>query len=278
MSRPPRSVLYVPASRRRFLDRIPSLPSDMVVVDLEDGVAPGDKNQARDHVRQAVATGALGGGRPWMLRVNGGRLGPPPEDLTLVGFARPAIVVLPKAEDPGQIRALATRFGELGARTALMIETCVGVARAMELLSAHPAVCMAIVGSADLRLSLGARPDPERDWERHALSQVLIAARSFGHAAIDSVYFHYKDEAGLRAHAAIARDLGYDGKCCIHPAQVAAIHEVFASTPDELAWARRVLAAWTQGDGPAKGIVAMDGEMIEALHVTVAERILSRDR
>lgn len=276
MIQPPRSVLYVPASRRAFLDKIPSLPSDMVLVDLEDGVALGDKEQARDHLRQVVATGGLDGERPWMLRVNGGRLGPPPEDLTLVGFAKPAVVVLPKAEEPEQVRALASRFAEHGAKTALMIETATGVARATELLSAHASVCMAIVGSADLRLSLGARVDSGRLWERHALSQVLLASRCAGHAAIDSVYFHYKDHAGLRAHAAVARDLGYDGKSCIHPAQVGVIHDVYASTHDELTWARRVLAAWAQGSGPTKGIVAMDGEMIEALHVTVAERILAR--
>ena len=136
---------------------------------------------------------------------------------------------------------------------------------------------MAIVGSADLRLSLRARPDVERAWERHALSQVVLAARRYGRIAIDSVYFHFKDARGLRRHAAIARDLGYDGKCCIHPSQVPIVHEVYASTGDEVDWARRVLAAWAEGNGAARGIVAMDGEMIEALHVTLAERILDRE-
>ena len=105
---------------------------------------------------------------------------------------------------------------------------------------------------------------------------MLLAARRYGHLAIDSVHFRYQDDAGLRAHAAIARGLGYDGKSCIHPSQVPVIHEVYASTPDEKAWAERVLAAWTAGDGNAMGVVAMDGEMIEALHVTLAERILNR--
>ena len=91
MTRPPRSVLYVPASRRKFLEKVPSLPADLVLVDLEDGVAPAEKADARENVRVAAASGRLPGDRPWMLRVNGGRLGPPPEDLTLVGFARPAM-------------------------------------------------------------------------------------------------------------------------------------------------------------------------------------------
>jgi len=276
MTSPPRSVLYVPASRHTFLDKIPTLPADLVLVDLEDGVAPGRKEEARANVHHAVASGLLAGGRAWMLRVNGGRLGPPPEDLTLVGFARPTIVVLPKAEDPEFVRALAARFADHGAATALMIETAAGVARAMELMAAHESVCMAIVGSADLRVSLGARPDAGRAWERHALSCVLLAVRRHGRMAIDSVYFRYRDADGLRAHAAIARDLGYDGKSCIHPTQVETIHEVYASTAEERAWAERVLSAWEEGNGTAKGIVSMDGEMIEALHVTAAERILAR--
>jgi citrate lyase beta subunit len=276
MTRPPRTVFYVPASRRRFLEKIPSLKADLILVDLEDGVAPDEKDAAREHVRAVIASGVLGGGRPWMLRVNGGRSGIRPEDLTLVGFAKPSIVVLPKAEDPKSIRTLAARFADHGAATALMIETAAGVAGAMDLLGAHAGVCMAILGSADLRVSLQARPDARRAWEHHALSHVLLAARYHGRAAIDSVYFRYKDDAGLKAHAAVARSLGYDGKSCIHPSQVPTIHKVYSSTPKERAWARRVLAAWAEGRGSAKGVVAMDGEMIEALHVTLAERILER--
>ncbi len=275
MTSPPRSVLYVPASRREFLDKIPSLPADMVLVDLEDGVALGKKNEARDNVRAAIAAGVFDQ-RPWLLRVNGGRGGLVAEDLTLVGFAKPTIVVVPKAEDPEFVRTLATRFADHGAATALMIETATGVASVMDLMGAHEAVCMAIFGSADLLVSLRARADAGRVWEQHALSQVLLAARRHGHLAIDSAYFRYQDDAGLRAHAAIARGLGYDGKSCIHPSQIPIIHEVYASTPDERLWAERVLSAWAEGEGAAKGVVAMDGEMIEALHVTVAERILER--
>jgi len=277
MTRPPRSVLFVPASRREFLAKIPALTADLVVVDLEDGVAPGEKAEARDNVRAAVSSGVLGGERPWMLRLNGGPLGPAPEDLMLVGFARPSIVALPKAENPEEVRALAARFVDHGAATALMIETAAGVAMVMELLGAHAGICMAIVGSADLRLSLRARPDAERAWERYALSQVVLAARRHGRIAIDSVYFQFKDARGLKRHAAIARDLGYDGKCCIHPSQIPIVHEVYASSDDEVDWARRVLAAWAEGNGAARGVVAMDGEMIEALHVTLAERILERE-
>ena len=276
VSAPPRSLLYMPASRRALLDTIPSTTADAVIVDLEDGVAPQDKDAARESVRAAVAAGTLTPDRPWMLRINAGRSGPVQDDLVLVGFAKPPWVVLPKAEDAGAVATLAARFAEHGAATALMIETATGVVEARALAGAHPQVRMLIVGSADLRLSLQARPDEGRVWERHALAEVLLAARRHGAAAIDSVYFPFKDEAGLRRHATVARELGFDGKTCIHPRQVDAIHDVYRSTPEEVAWARRVVEAWAMHCGAVKGVVAMDGEMIEALHVTLAERILAR--
>lgn len=276
MTRAPRSVLFVPASNVRHLEKVADLAADAVLVDLEDAVAPPEKDAAREHVRAAASRGTLGS-RPFMLRVNGGPGGPPPADLTLVGYAKPSTVVLPKAEDAAAIRLLAARFAEHGATTGLMIESAQGVAHAAELAGCHPAVRMLILGSADLRLSLRAHPDPDRLWERHALAEVLVAARAHGAAAIDSVYFHYRDASGLRRHARVARELGYDGKCCIHPAQVAPIHEVYASTREERAWARRVLEAWRDGDGASRGIVAMDGEMIEALHVALAQRLLDEE-
>lgn len=273
---PPRSVLYVPASRERHLEKIPSLGAEAILVDLEDGVAAQDKDAAREHVRAACARGILAG-RRWMLRVNAGPMGPPPPDLTLVGFAQPPTVVLPKADDPAWVRQLATRFAEHGSATALMIESAQGLARVHELAGAHPDVTMLILGSADLRWSLRARPDAGRSWESVALAQILLAARVHGAAAIDSVYFHYRDAEGLRRHAAIARDLGYDGKSCIHPSQIDVIHDVYRSTPEEVSWARRVLEAWSSGNGAARGVIAVDGEMIEALHVDVARRILGGD-
>jgi citrate lyase subunit beta/citryl-CoA lyase len=276
VSWPPRSILYVPASRGALLEKIPASSADAVIVDLEDGVPPQDKDAARDHVRAAVASGSLSPERPWMLRINAGRSGPIQEDLVLVGFAKPPWVVLPKAEDPAAVATLAARFAEHGAATALMIETATGVVEARVLAGVHPLVRMLIVGSADLRLSLQARPDDDRAWERHALAEVLLAARRHGAAAIDSVYFQCTDDAGLRRRASIARELGYDGKTCIHSRQVAPIHDVYRSSPDEVAWARRVVEAWAMHCGAVKGVVAMDGEMIEALHVTLAERILAR--
>jgi len=276
MTAPPRSVLYVPASRRSLLGKIPTTSADAVIVDLEDSVAPDEKDAARENVREAVATGLLSREVPWMLRINAGRSGPVQDDLVLVGFATPPWVVLPKAEDPETVATLAARFAEHGAATALMIETATGVVNARDLAGVHREVRMLIVGSADLRLSLRARPDDDRAWERHALAEILLSARRHGAWAIDSVYFRFADPDGLTRHATIARDLGYDGKTCIHPAQVPVIHDVYRSRPDEIVWARRVVEAWAMHCGAVRGVIAVDGEMIEALHVAVAERILGR--
>lgn len=270
-----RSLLYVPASRPSMLAKAATLPADAVLIDLEDGVAPDAKDEARDNVRRALADGRFPENR-WGIRVNA--VGSPEHDpdLDLVAETAPPFAVLPKADDVDAVAGIAGAWAAHGTATGLMIETARGVGRARELAAAHPRVTALIVGSADLRLSLRARPDPDRAWERHALAEVLLAARMHGCRAIDAVYFRFRDDEGLERDAGVARDLGYDGKSCIHPAQVETIHAVFSSTPDEIAWARGVLEAWRRDDGAGRGVVVLDGEMIEALHVDLARRILDR--
>lgn len=275
MKTAPRSVLYVPASRPRMLAGAASRGADALIVDLEDALPPEDKAAARERVLSELGQGTLP--RSFMLRIN------PPgtpwheQDLALAALCRPERVLVPKAESPELVRMLANRFDRHGSATALMIETARGVGRARELAACHPKLEMLILGSADLRLSLGAREEGAgRSWELHALSEVLLAARMAGCAAIDSAYFALRDHAGLEAHARVARALGYDGKSCIHPDQIETVHAVYASTPEEVAWARGVLGAWREQHGERAGIVVVDGSMVEALHVILAERILAR--
>lgn len=269
-----RSLLYVPASKPKMLRKLGELPADALAVDLEDGVAPEAKEAARDNLR--AAAGRFPSDVFWMLRVN------PPgtpwheDDLDLAQELAPLAVLLPKAEDPSVVRDLALRFARHDADTALMIETAAGLGRVRELAAAQSRVGMLVYGNADLRLSLGARPDPDRGWERHALHEILLAARMNGCLAIDAVYFRYRDREGLARHARTARNLGYDGQSCIHPDQVPVIHEAYSSTPDEVAWAEKVVAAWEEQDGESRGVIVVDGEMIEALHLSVAQRILTR--
>ena len=271
-----RSLLYVPASRPRMLAKLSRLDCDALLVDLEDGVAPDEKAAARRHLREAIGRGAHEGAPPWMLRVN-----PPTtpwhyDDLDLAAELRPGVTVLPKAEEPQQVRRFGSRCATWGGEVGLMIETARGVARADELAGSHPAVGLLVFGSADYRRSIGARPSKGRDWESLALQQLLLAARVHGCQAIDSVFFHYRDERGLREHAAPAREMGFDGKSCIHPDQIGPIHEIFTSSEEEIGWALAVKRAWQEQRGSARGVVVLDGEMIEALHLELAERILAR--
>ena len=252
-----------------MLRKLDSLAADRLILDLEDGVAPSEKEAARANLlRMATPT------RPVMLRIDPPGTNWHEGDLEVAAKLRPAAVVLPKVEEPAEVAELAARFAGHGSATALMIETALGVGRVQELAGAATDVSMLIYGSADLRLSLGARPDPDRNWERHAMGEILLAARMYGCAAIDAVYFHYKDVDGLVREAEIARDLGFDGKSCIHPGQVDPIHDVFSSTTEEITWARKILAAWEERGGGSKGVIVVDGEMIEPLHLEVARKIL----
>lgn len=253
-----------------MLAKAQGLGADALIADLEDGVAPALKAAARSNARAALEQPI-----PWMLRINALGSAWDRQDLELALATRPAAIVLPKAESPLEVAELGTSLGATSIGIALMVETARGVACARELAGSHPRVGMLIVGSADLRMSLGARPDEQRAWELHALGAILLAARMHGCAAIDSVYFHFRDPTGLARHARIARDLGYDGKSCIHPDQIEPIHGVWRSSPEEVAWARKVLQAWSTRDLTA-GVVTVDDEMVEELHVRLADRILER--
>ena len=270
MLREARSVLYVPAHRPKMLAKMPSLPADFFVVDLEDGVAPGEKAVARANVKEAAAQVPQD---RWGLRINHNDTEWFDDDLQLVDEIKPPVVVLPKAEDPAVVASVASR--QSGA-IALMIETALGVGRVRELAAADPAVGALFYGSADLQRSLRSRPGKDRTWEHHAMSEILLAARVAGCAAIDAVTFEFRNDKQLESDACFARELGFDGKGCIHPAQVETIHRVFSSTPDEVDWAERVLEAWKEQDGDHAGVVVMDNEMIEALHLDIARRILDR--
>lgn len=255
-----------------MLDKAAGLGADRLVLDLEDGVAPPEKALARENLRERAGTALI---RDGLVRVNPASSPWHDDDLALVEAIDPAGVLLPKCESRDAVAAVAGRLAAGRDFVWPMIETAAGVAAAREL-AAVDGVAGLVLGSADLRRSLGARPRDGRDWERHALAELLLAARLHGRAAIDSVYFHFRDDDGLRRHAAVARECGYDGKSCIHPAQIAPIHDVFTPDDDEVAWARAVLDAWNEADGGERaGVVVVAGEMIEALHVELARRILS---
>jgi citrate lyase subunit beta/citryl-CoA lyase len=261
----PRSLLFVPGGRADMVAKAPRSGPDAVAVDLEDAVAPGDKEAARATAVAAVAH-LPEDGSIVLVRVN------PPgtpwfdDDVEAVGGTR-AGVVLPKYEDPAQLRDLRERLGERP--VVVGIETGRGVARARDLLT-EPGIIAAYFGAEDYIASVGGRRTPSSREVLFARSEVLLAARLGGVGALDQAVVNVRDEAFFRTDAGEGRDLGYDGKICIHPTQVTLAHEVFTPSDEEVAHARDVVEAGRAGVG------VVNGEMVDDVHLRMAAAVLAR--
>lgn len=268
-----RSLLYVPASTEAMVRKAGSRGADVLVLDLEDGVHPDAKEAARERLERLWREVDFGGAEV-LLRVNAP--GSPWHEADLVAAARirPAGVVLPKCEDPAVVESLDARLG-WGLPLFLMIETARGVIAAAEL-ARVPRSAGLLFGAADYRESTRAGRTADELELLLPRSAVVLAARAAGVEAFDTPFFAYRDEAGLEASAQRARALGFDGKTAVHPAQVAAINRVFTPTPAEVERAGRVVAALEEAAGQGRGVATVDGEMVEALHLAEARRILSR--
>lgn len=261
--KPRRSVLFVPGSSPRMLEKARGLPCDVVVLDLEDSVAPQAKAAARDAVCAAVKDY---GGRELAVRVNAA--GTPWHDADMAALARaaPDAILLPKLCDAGQ--AARARAGNIPLWA--MIETPAAVLNAGAI--AVDVDCL-VMGTNDLLKAMRAQPLPDRRNLWAALTQTVIAARAAGIDAIDGTYNDIADAAGFAASCAQGRAFGFDGKTAIHPSQIEACNRLFAPSADEIAEARRILAAFAAE--PDKGAIALDGRMIERLHADEARRILA---
>jgi citrate lyase subunit beta/citryl-CoA lyase len=277
-----RSILFVPGNKPRMLDRARTLPADAVMLDLEDGVPPGEKAAARATVRQALEASPY---RPVaILRVNGFPSGLAEEDLHQAFAPGVSAVCLPKAESAAGVEHLATLLDGLekvqGLQPAttgilLMVETALGVLHAYEMARASRRVRALCLGGEDLARDLGAVRT--RDGQELALAraQMVLAARAAGAVAIDTVYTDLNDPEGLLAEARHARQLGYSGKLLIHPAQIEPVHRAFAPSEEEVAYARRVLAAFAAAEARGDGVIALDGQMIDAPVVARARELLA---
>lgn len=265
-----RSVLFVPGGRPELLDKVARSRPDAVIADLEDAVAPAGKDAAR-----AAAGAALAGRRPGaglvLLRIN--PPGTPWHDDDLAAAADAAAagaldgIVLPKYEHPAQLRGVRAAL-PAGTRVLVGLESARGVADARPLLDAGPDA--AYFGAEDLVADLGGRRTPAGAEVLHARSAVRLAAHLAGVPAIDQAVVAVHDPDRFRADAEQARDLGYHGKICLHPLQVAAAHEVFTPSAQEIAHARAVTAAAEAGVG------MVDGQMVDAVHVAMARGVLAR--
>jgi (3S)-malyl-CoA thioesterase len=277
-SRPFRSVLYIPGSKDRALAKAATLAADAIIFDLEDAVAPAEKSAARQTLRAALA-GTDYGPRARLVRINALDTDWGADDLETLAAASPEAILLPKVDGPAQIEALArlldARPETAGTRIWAMMETCAGILNAAAIARA-PRMAGFVMGTNDLVKELGCRPGPDRGPLMTALQTCLLAARAAGIVAVDGVYNAFQDEAGLAAECAQGRDLGFDGKSLIHPAQLAAANRAFAPDADALDLSRRQIAAYEAALAQGQGVAVLDGRIVENLHIVTARRLLAQ--
>ena len=280
--RPRRSVLYMPGSNARAIEKARSLDVDVVVLDLEDSVAPQNKTAARRRVAEAVMAGGFGP-REVVVRING--LDTPwwTDDVEAAAHAKPDAVLVPKVSSPDQFDDVIQRFVAVGARHELrlwaMLETPLAMLRADHIAAAaqDPEIRLTafVMGTNDLAKETRAKLAPGRAAMLPWLMTCLAAARAYGVDIIDGVYNDLGNADGFAQECAQARDLGFDGKTLIHPNQIETCNKTFSPTPDEVTQAEKIIAAFALPENQGKGVVALDGRMVERLHAEMAERTLA---
>jgi citrate lyase subunit beta/citryl-CoA lyase len=276
--RPRRSVLYMPGANERALEKAQTIPADALILDLEDAVAPNAKDEARDRVCAAASSGAYGA-REVTIRANG--IGTPwhDADLKAIAAAGPAAVVVPKVNSAADVhhieRALEADRAPEHTRIWAMLETPVAMLHAEEICRASDRLAVLVMGTNDLAKELRASHVPGRQPLLGGLGLCLLAARATGKVILDGVFNDIKDEAGFAAECRQGRELGFDGKTLIHPSQVDPCNEAFAPTEDEVETAGRIIAAFEEAEAEGRGVVTVDGRMVENLHVEEARRVLA---
>ncbi|MGI6874717.1 MULTISPECIES: HpcH/HpaI aldolase/citrate lyase family protein [Amycolatopsis] len=276
--KPRRSVLYMPGANERALEKAKTLPADALILDLEDAVAPDAKEAARERVCAAAASGDYGS-REVTIRVNGLDTEWHDADLRAAAQAGPAAVVVPKVNSAAEVHNI-ERALELGGapdstKIWAMVETPVAMLHAEEIAAASERLTVLVMGTNDLAKELHAEFVPGRAPLLGGLSLCLLAARATGKVILDGVYNDVKDLAGFEAECLQGRQFGFDGKTLIHPGQIEPCNRVFAPSDDEVAQARKIIAAFDEAKAEGRGVVTVDGRMIENLHVENAQRILA---
>jgi citrate lyase subunit beta/citryl-CoA lyase len=280
--RPRRSALYMPGSNARAIEKARTLAADAVIFDLEDAVAPDQKVTARDQVCAAVA-GSGFGTRELVIRVN--NLDTPwgEGDLAAAAAAGPDAILIPKVSSPEDLAAVGIRLRRHGApertRVWAMVETPLAILRAEAIASAARDVdsrlaCF-VMGTNDLAKETRARQVPGRAPMLPWLAQAITAARAHDIDILDGVYNGLSDEAGLRAECEQGRDMGFDGKTLIHPNQIAVANEIFAPPSEEVEQARAIIAAFDRPENQGRGVIAIEGRMIERMHADMARRTVA---
>jgi citrate lyase subunit beta/citryl-CoA lyase len=281
-----RSLFFVPGGEPRKLDRARGGGADTLLLDLEDAVAPSEKERARELVASFLQAGDFGGAEP-AVRVN------PPgtpwfeEDVDAAIAAGARALMIPKAQSVDELAEVGRRIdalerragGQWPVRLLALVETAAGIAQAASLPAASARLDALCFGHADFSRDMGlVAPDPAQGILLHARCALAIAARAGTVAPIDTVYLDVRDEAGFRRDAELGLSLGFEGKLCIHPSQVGIANAVHTPTTEQLAYARRVLAAADQAQASGRGVFTVDGKMVDAPLIAAQVRVLERAR
>ncbi len=282
MIRPRRSLLFMPGSNARALEKARNLPADGIILDLEDSVAPEAKAMARDQIAQAIAAKGFGR-REVLIRING--LDTPwwIDDVNMAGRARPDGILVPKISSVEHLAAIADRLREINADAAIrvwaMTETARAVLHAEELAAASrdsgTRLAGFVFGPNDISRETRIRMQPGRAAMIPMITHCVLAVRAHGLEILDGPYSDIGNVDGFAQECAQGRDLGFDGKTLIHPGQIEACNAIFTPPAEEIAQARRIIAAFEQPENAARGAIRLDGQMVERLHAEMARRTIA---
>ena len=278
--RPRRSILYMPGANERALVKAKSLNADGIILDLEDAVAPEAKNEARDRVAAAVASGGYGA-REVVVRINSLDTPWGEADLKAAVKATPHVILAPKVNNAADVAALSAKIDDVGGGDDLvlwvMIETPLAILNIREIAAAAVSTRLSgfVMGTNDLAKDLRATMAPGRDAFLNALSISLTAARAYELVAIDGVYNDLKNEEGFEAECRQGQTLGFDGKTLIHPGQLDVCNRVFSPTEEEIEHSRAIIDAFAAPENAGQGVIKVNGKMTEILHLENAKRIVS---
>ncbi len=275
--RPRRSVLYMPAANARALEKAKTIACDALIFDLEDAVAPDAKDDAREQAVAAARSGEYGH-REVTIRCNGLDTPWGAADLAAAAGSGAAAVVIPKVGSVAYVDEISAALDAAGAPAEMkiwaMFETPTAILDARHI-AAHPRVEVIVMGTNDLYRELRAQMVTGRGPIRSHLATALLAAREAGKAILDGVYNDVRDDDGFRVEAIDGFEMGFDGKTLVHPSQVEPTNDIWAPSDDEVEHARKVIAAFEEGTAEGKGVITVDGKMIENLHVEISRRTLA---
>lgn len=274
--RPRRSVLYMPGANERALEKAKTLPADAVILDLEDAVAPDAKTEARKRVCEAVSSGAYGR-REVAIRVNGLDTPWHADDIRAAAEAGPDAVLVPKVNSPAEVHAIERALRAAPDHTAMwaMIETPVAILSAEDIARESERLTVLVMGTNDLVKELRAEHVPGRAPLLTALSMALLAARATGKTIIDGVFNDVRDPAGFEAECLQGKQFGFDGKTLIHPSQLDPCNHIFAPSTEDIERSTKIIDAFEEARAAGRGVVAVDGRMVEQLHVDTARETLA---